>query len=227
MHPRDQDIYASAPLRQLLDAQTRVLMPELQRCFGRHALLISAANDAPPALPMLPCWIRLHLQGEHYRGDLIAAASEPLPFLDDAFELVLLRHVLEVAPVASALLDDAVRILAPGGMLVLTGMHPIGGWSPWFYWRARGQPRRLQMPWRLRSSLQQAGLQMERIQRVGSLLPGRYLKGAGTAGLLGGGYVLIARKRSRMITPLRIKPVPVRMLSNGRLSPGTRRNAAL
>ena len=44
MHQRDNDIYASAPLRRLLDEQTRVLTPELQRCFGTHALLLGAAD---------------------------------------------------------------------------------------------------------------------------------------------------------------------------------------
>ncbi len=227
MPSHDQDIYASLPLRQLLDAQTRLLMPDLQRCSGSHGLLIGTAADAPPALPMLPCWARLHLQGTHYRGDVVAAADEPLPFVDDGFDLVLLRHVLEMAPVPSALLSEAVRVLAPGGMLVLTGMHPIGGWSPWFYWRARGQSRRLQMPWRLRHSLREAGLQMQRIQRVGSLLPGRRMRGTVPASLVGGGYVLIARKQPRIVTPLRIRPVSVRMLSTGQLSPGARRNAAL
>jgi SAM-dependent methyltransferase len=222
----DQDIYASLPLRQLLDAQMRVLMPDLQRCSGSHALLIGTAADAPPALPMLPCWTRLHLQGSRYRGDLVAAADEQLPFVDDGFDLVLLRHVLEMASAPAALLGEAVRVLAPGGMLVLTGMHPIGGWSPWFYWRARGQPRRLQMPWRLRHSLREAGLRMLRMQRVGSLLPGRRVRGAAPSSLVGGGYVLIARKQPRIVTPLRIKPIPVRMISNGQLSPGARRNAA-
>lgn len=227
MPSHDQDIYASLPLRQLLDAQTRVLMPDLQRCSGSHALLIGTALDTPPALPMMPCWTRLHLQGSHYRGDLLAAADEQLPFVDDAFELVLLRHVLEMTTAPSALLGEAVRVLAPGGMLVLTGMHPMGGWAPWFYWRARGQSRRLQMPWRLRHRLREAGLQMQRMQRVGSVLPGRRPGATAPASLVGGGYVLIARKQPRIVTPLRIRPIPVRMLSNGQLSPGARRHAAL
>lgn len=227
MPARVQDIYDSASLRQLRNAQMRALLPELQRCSGSHALLVGASSETPPALPMLPCWTRLHMCGVRYAGDLVAAADEPLPFVDDGFDLVLLRHVLELAPAPSALLAEAVRVLAPGGVLVLTGMHPVGGWSPWFYWRARGRSCRLLMPWRLRYSLQQAGLQMQRIQRVGSLLPGRRVSSDGPASLIGGGYVLIARKQPRIVTPLRIKPMPVRMISNGQLSPDTRRNAAL
>lgn len=228
MHQRDDNIYASAPLRRLLDEQTRALTPELQRCFGTHGLLLCAsAEDMPPALPMLGCWTSLHLDGERYRGDLQAAADEPLPFVDDAFDLAVLRHVLEVSPNASALLDDAIRILAPGGVLVLTGVHPLSGWAPWFYWRTRGKSPRLRMPLRLGHDLRQAGLEIERMQRVGCVWPGWETTGSTPGSAFGGGYVLIARKRRRMATPLRIKPLPVRVSSSGQLSPGTRRNSAL
>ncbi|MDW2981506.1 MAG: methyltransferase domain-containing protein [Rhodanobacter sp.] len=228
MQPRDDDIYASAPLRRLLDAQTCVLKQGLQRCFGAHALLLGASSDdVPPALPMLGCWTSLHLSGSHYRGDLRAAADEPLPFVDDAFELVLLRHALEVAPLPASLLDEAIRVLAPGGVLALTGVHPLGGWSPWFCWHARGRPRALQMPWRLRHQLESAGLAVEQMQRVGSALPGLKTAPQALAGTFGGGYVLVARKRRRLATPLRLNPSPVRVPANSRLSPGTRRSAAL
>ncbi|WP_447735010.1 methyltransferase domain-containing protein [Rhodanobacter soli] len=228
MPQRDDDIYASAPLRRLLDAQTCVLKPELQRCFGTHALLLGASfGDAPPALPMLGCWATLHLANGRYQGDLRAAADEPLPFIDDAFELVLLRHALEVAPLPAALLDEAVRVLAPGGVLALTGVHPFGGWSPWFYWRMRGKSPALQMPWRLRRRLELAGLMIEQVRRVGSMWPSLAATRQAIAGAFGGGYVLVARKRRHMVTPLRLKPAPVRVPTNGRLSPGTRRSSAL
>lgn len=228
MHHRDDDIYASAPLRRLLDAQQRALMPELQRCYGTHALLLDAfADDVPPALPMLGCWTVLQLARGRYRGDLLAATDEPLPFVDDAFELVLLRHALEQAPMASALLDEAVRVLAPGGVLVLTGVHPVSGWSPWFHWRARGRRFALQMPWRLGYRLRGAGLEVEQVQRVGRMWPGLAVRTIAPVSPWGGGFVLIARKRRRMATPLRIRPAAVAVPASNRLSPGTRRSSAV
>jgi hypothetical protein len=83
------------------------------------------------------------------------------------------------------------------------------------------------MPLRLEYELKQAGLEIERVQRVGHAWPGRVLLNGPAVNPLGGGYVLIARKRHRMATPLRIKLAPVRGPANSQLSPGTRRNSAL
>ena len=228
MHQPHNDIYASAPLRRLRDAQARALMPELQRCFGTHALMLGVAhNDTPPALPMLGNWVRLYLDGDRYAGDLHAAADQPLPFLDDAFDLVLLRHALEISPTASALLVDAIWVLAPGGLLALAGVHPLSGWSPWLRWQARGRSLRLPLPLRLERELLHAGLGIELAQRVGRGWPGLPASGTGSDSALGGGYVLLARKHRRLATPLRIKPVSVPVPAGGRLSPGTRRSSAL
>ncbi|WP_426699785.1 class I SAM-dependent methyltransferase [Rhodanobacter sp. Col0626] len=228
MHHRDDDIYASTSLRQLRSEQTRALTPELQRCFGTHGLLLGVSpHDAPPTLPMLGCWTTLHLCNGRYAGDLQADADEPLPFVDDAFELVLLPHILEVTPTAAALLAESIRVLAPGGMLVLTGVHPLSAWSPWLHWRARDRALALHLPWRLSRNLQSAGLDIEWVRRIGRFWPGLAVMQGAPANVFGGGYVLIARKRRRMVAPLRIKSTPVRMPANGRLSPGTRRSSAL
>jgi hypothetical protein len=227
MLQHDRHIYTSAPLRRLLDDQTRVMMPDLQRCFGAHGLLLGASSvDAPPALPLLGCWIRLWVDEGSYRGDLVAATNEQLPFVDDAFELVLLRHALEVVVAPLALLAESIRVLSPGGVLVVTGVHPLSGWSPWFYWRSRGCARTLQMPFRLVHALQQAGMDVERMQRVGRVLPGMMSTPSTLTAACGGGYVLIARKRRRGVTPLRLKPIPVRVPAQSGFSPGTRRNAS-
>jgi len=224
---RDHDIYASKPLRRLLEDQMRVMTPDLQRCSGTHALLVGASlDDATPGLPMLGFWTRLRVDDERYRGDLQAAIGEPLPFVDDAFDLVLLRHALQVVPVASLLLSEAVRVLAPGGVLVVTGVHPVSGWAPWFYWHMRQSPQVLQMPLLLIKMLQRAGLEVERTRRAGHLWPSAADAPMSHANLWGGGYVLFARKRRHMATPLRLKPVPMHVPVSGRLTPGTRRSSA-
>lgn len=228
MQQRDDEVYSSAPMLRLLDEQTRVLKPGLQRCAGTHGLLLDASRrHSPPALPMLGSWTSLVLRSEGYGGDLRAAADESLPFVDDAFELVLVRHALELAPQPEALLGDIIRVLAPGGTLALTGVHPLGCWSAWFRWRARGRSPALQMPWRLRRQLEREGLVIERICRIGSIWPGAGVSRRNPASVFGGGYVLVARKHKRPVTLLRSRSPQMRVPAGGQLSPTARRGASV
>lgn len=228
MSDSDRDVYASAPMRRLRHEQIGVLTVDLQRCSGTHALQLCAApGDVPPASPMLGCWTTLHYDRGSYTGDLKAAADEPLPFVDEAFKLILMRHVMEVVSTPAAVLEDAVRMLAPGGLLVIAGVHPMSAWSPWFWWRGRHAIRRLHFPLGLNRSLRAVGMEVERIARVGRSWPGWPSTATVSGNMLGGGYVLVARKRRHTITRLRLDRVGVPVSTNGRLAPETRRSAAL
>jgi SAM-dependent methyltransferase len=225
MAQRDQDIYASKPMRGLLAAEAQALAPELQRCVGACALQVSAiARDVPPASPMLDRWVHLHLDGSRGAGDLHVRMDEPLPFVDDAFGLVLLSHALEVAPDPQSLLREAARVLAPGGMLALTGMHPASGWLPWLLWRGqRGVS--LESPLRIGHWLRGAELNVERVRRVGPIWPSSATM-PHHGGPLGGGYLLIARKRRQAAAPIRLRPRPIAAAPVAGLAPGARRSAA-
>jgi len=213
-------------MRGLLAEETAALAADLQRCTATHALQISAARrDLPPTLPTLGAWVRLDLTDAGYAGDVRASADEPLPFVNDAFGLVVLRHALEVAPFARDLLVEAARVLAPGGMLALTGVHPASGWLPWLLWRSRHQDLALSSPLQLTYWLRGAELEVERTQRVGAIWPASVtMQHRGNP--LGGGYLVIARKRRSMVLPIRVKPraaaAPV-----GSLVPTARRGAAI
>lgn len=220
------NIYVSAPLRRLLEDEARDLLPELQRCTGNHGLLVTAApQDLPPGLPLLACWTHLHLAGGRYAGDLFGRTDEPLPFLDDAFELVILRHALEAAALPQPLLEEAIRVLSPGGLLVLSGVHPLSLWMPWLVWHGRRQSWRPRMPLQVGEWLRRSAMRVECVRRVGHVLPG----GAGASRwseAIGGGYVLLARKRRRAVTPIRLVPRPLRTPAEAGLAPGARRNTA-
>ncbi|MGC1548868.1 MAG: methyltransferase domain-containing protein [Rhodanobacter sp.] len=227
MPQRDHDIYASAPLRGLLAAETAALMPALQRCAGTRALLLSAtAQDMPPNLPLLGHWTQLNLAQGQLFGDVRASASEPLPFADDVFDLVLLRHALEAAPMPPQLLNEMIRLLVPGGLLVLTGIHPLSGWAPWWHWHTRGHGMHMNTPLQLGNWLRRAELQVERMQRVGRMWPVASVEVSGASNPWGGGFVLLARKRRRMSLPTRLRPRPVSAPVNAGLAPGARRNSA-
>lgn len=219
------DVYASAPLRRLLADEVRGLMPELQRCRGDHGLLVTAAGyDQPPALPMLSCWTRLWIEGGRYAGDVVGHGEEPLPFLDDAFELVILRHALETASMPQALLDEAMRVLSPGGLLVLSGLHPISFWTPWLAWRTRRRALRPHLPWQVWEWLRRRDMRVETVRRIGAAWPGS--GSSYFAEALGGAYVLLARKRRGAAEPIRLVPRTLRAPADARLAPGARSNTA-
>lgn len=223
MRQRAQDIYASAPMRGLLADETVAYMPDVRRCAGTRALLLSAAaDDEPPNPPYLGQWVTLRLAEGRFTGDLRASADEPLPFLDEAFDLVLLRHALELSPLP---LDEIVRLLAPGGMLVLTGVSPLSGWTPWWLWRTRGSTKHVTSPIQLAARLRRVEVQVERVQRVGQLLPLSSTAHGKPNGWLGGGYVLVARKKGPASVPTRLRPKPVTTPVRAGLAPGARRSS--
>ncbi|GGA17569.1 methyltransferase domain-containing protein [Dyella nitratireducens] len=223
MLQRAHDIYASAPMRGLLADEMVAYMPDVRRCAGTRALLLSAAaDDAPPNPPYLGQWVALRLAEGNFQGDVCARADEPLPFMDGVFDLVLLRHALELAPLS---LDEIVRVLAPGGLLVLTGVSPLSGWTPWWLWRTRGSTAHARSPIQLAARLRRAEVQVERVQRVGQWLPLASGVPSGTHGWLGGGYVLVARKRGPASAPTRLRPKPVTAPVRAGLAPGARRSS--
>jgi SAM-dependent methyltransferase len=225
MAERNQDIYASKPMRGLLAAEAQALGPELQRCTGAYALRLSAvARDQAPASPMLDRWVQLHLDGNHCAGDLHTRLDEPLPFVDDAFGLVLLSHALEVAADPQRLLREAARVLAPGGMLALTGMHPASGWLPWLLWRGQ-RGVNLESPLRIGHWLRSAELNVERVRRVGPMWPSSSVA-PHHGGPLGGGFLLIARKRRLAASPIRLRPRAIAAAPVAGLAPGARRSTA-
>lgn len=221
---RDNGVYTGTALGALQAAQSRAVLPALQRCAGRHGLLVSAGTGRlPPALPLLSHWTQLRVGGTRYGGDIMAATDEPLAFVDDAFDLVWLCHVLEVVDDFSAVLQEAVRVLAAGGTLVITGIHPISAWAPWYYWHERGAGHGLHMPSRLARKLRHSGLRVTGMQRVGSAWPHRGTPEPEAAYPVGGGYVLVAQKQRSLVTPLRLRTDSLHLPANGRLSPSAQR----
>jgi SAM-dependent methyltransferase len=210
-------------MRGLLADETVAYMPDVRRCAGSRALLVSvAADDRPPNPPYLGQWVTLRLAEGRLYGDVCADANEPLPFVDGAFDLMLLRHALELAPLP---LDEIVRVLAPGGLLVLTGVSPLSAWMPWWLWRMRGKVTHATSPIQLAARLRRAELQVERVQRVGQLLPLPSAVPGKASNWLGGGYVLVARKRGPASAPTRLRPKPVTAPVRAGLAPGARRSS--
>jgi len=221
LHP---DLYALPPMRALLASESAVLAPELARSTGDHALHIAPVPEiAPPPLPLLGRWARLHLERGGWQGDVQARADEPLPFQDDAFGVVVLRHAAEIVADGDDLIAEAARVLAPGGFLAITGVHPVSAWAPWFQWRARGTRASLRQPVMLRSACGRADLHVIGVHRAGHVLPS-ITAGEGSS-LAGGAYILLARKQRVAATPLRVIKAANTPVQSGSLVSGARRAA--
>ncbi|MDX1589526.1 MAG: class I SAM-dependent methyltransferase [Oleiphilaceae bacterium] len=67
---------------------------------------------------------------------------EELPFADEALDLVILHHSLDITHHPHRVLREAARVLRSGGQLVLLGFNP---WSLWGLRRAISRSRA--MPW--------------------------------------------------------------------------------
>lgn len=166
---------------------------QLHRCF-----LVSAATHGPP-------------------GDL---RSDPhhLPIATESVDVVVLSHLLEQVPHPHPLLREVDRVLIGEGRLVIVGFNPYSSWGLRMQLDRSGQqlPRtqRLIGETRLRDWLSLLGYDVTDVRHFLHRLP--LTRGRLLADLLpldrwkarfvprsGGGYVLVARKRVRTLTPLR------------------------
>lgn len=178
----------AAPLAALLERETACL----QRCLADVAavdgVLVDATGLAPPPAPHL--W--RHLRCERDVG--VVMPGGVLPVATGDAEVVVLRHALDVAPRPRALLAEALRVLAPGGVLLIAGMRSWSAWRPWLAYQTRhGAPGwRAQALGRYAPDFLAAGVVVERVERFGSAWPGR--RGA-DGGPLAAAYLLRARKQ--------------------------------
>ncbi|NII10290.1 methyltransferase domain-containing protein [Oleiagrimonas sp. C23AA] len=221
-------IYAQPAVKALLADEAAALLPELGGLAGAHGLLLSGADMRPPRTPMLDCWTHLSARSDRrWEGDIRARQDEPLPFADDSMRVVVLAHALEQVSHPVALLDEARRVLAGDGLLAITGFHPASLWTPWLAWKARqGAMPVLSMPARWQLRLRGRGVRVYAVRRFGHSWPlTRSHAGENQAG---GGYLLLARKQTNVVTPLRTRNLraPPSSLTAVSWAPGLQRESA-
>lgn len=222
MSRRAKDLMHKPAVNRLLAAESLVLARGLAGQAGDHGLYLGMSNRVAKDLPRMACWTRLRLADGMLHGDVKASVAEPLPFADESFRVVVLSHVLEWTPHAADLLDEALRVLRPEGVLAVTGFEPFSAWMPWLLCRRSPRPMLIPRAW-LRQRLAPHCVQMLHGQRCGAAWPMR--RGGMAPAWLGGGFVLVARKRRAAV--MRLKPRACRQ-SVGRREwvPGTHRECA-
>jgi len=179
----------------------------LARTAGTHALLLDAIGEPAPQTAGLGRWTVLNL-GAHldFEGPL-RADPVALPFCDNSFGAVLIRHLAGAGVPPRTLAGEAARVLAPHGVLLVVECHPVSAWRPW--WAARRRRGEISLhavaPRRWRSLLRQAGLSVGEPLRCGAVWPSprtmpRWLELA-----FGDAWLLSARKRDEALIMQRMQ----------------------
>ena len=124
---------AGAQLHRWEAAQMDALMSTLS---GEAALQIGAPyakclRGAPHTFKAALSADREELALSHYNINFLAS-PHVLPFSEGTFDLVVLMHVLDLSDEPALILQEAMRVLAPSGRLVILGFNP---WGPWWYRR--------------------------------------------------------------------------------------------
>jgi SAM-dependent methyltransferase len=223
----------ATPLGHALTAcEQRLLDESLYNLFGYHLLQVGAPQgtdlttasrishrmvlvDNAAALPALT------------GGEGCVGLPEALPVAGDSIDLLLLPHVLAFADEPHQVLREAERVLIPEGHVAVLGFNP---WSLWglgrlaLGWRRRTPwCGRFLSPWRVKDWLALLGFDTVLLRHVyyrpplhhpGLLQRLLFLERWGQRWwpVLGGAYLLVAKKRVATLTPIRPRWRPRRAL---------------
>lgn len=223
----------AAPLGQsLAGCEQRLLDDNLYNLFGYHLLQVGAPQGADLTTASRIAH-RMVLVDDLAAVPTLGGSEgciglpEALPVAADSIDLVLLPHVLAFADEPHQVLREAERVLIPEGHVAVLGFNP---WSLWglcrlmLGWRRRTPwCGRFLSPWRIKDWLSLLGFDTVLLRHVyyrpplrhpGLLQRLQFLERWGQRWwpILGGGYLLVAKKRVATLTPIRPRWRPRRAL---------------
>jgi SAM-dependent methyltransferase len=208
------------PLGRLLaDDELSALAEQLPGLFGYHLMVIDPPwETCTLSDSRIPHHIVQRIQKDSDGQTGVVGHTDTWPVMTDTVDAIILPHTLEITVDPHQVLREAERSLIPDGHLVIIGFNP---WSLWglrrlLSWRSR------EMPWnarflsvnRIKDWLSLLGFdilhcrylfQRPPIQNSRLLGRLRFLKPSHGNGLmlLAGAYILVARKRTVIMTPLK------------------------
>lgn len=208
------------PLGQLLaKAELSALSGQLSNVFGYHLMVID------------PPWGHCSLEDSRIPHQVIQSVSpgdgavnglaghtDAWPIATDSLDAIVLPHTLELSRDPHQVLRETDRCMIPDGHLVIMGFNPRSIWGM----RRALTPRRRSMPWdsrflavsRIKDWLALLGFDTLHshylfhrppVQNQRMLEKLQILEPASGHGqmLLSAGYILLAQKRSAVLTPLK------------------------
>ena len=230
-----RNLYSRPPVQHLFARELATLAPILSGIYGNYGLFLRAHADAPAQLPahLLGCMVELAFDTPAFRG-AVRCESALLPFASESFKLVIAQHVLEQIEPAEECAAELARVLAPEGIALVFGFNPAGSWRPWLALNAsRGGARLAPQSahaWQQKFAREQ--VDTLQIRFPGTLWPRDHAVPAAaeasafSLARFGSSWLLLARKRRSVLTPLRLRSAPRELGLKPRLAPGAQRARA-
>ncbi|MEO7916986.1 MAG: methyltransferase domain-containing protein [Dokdonella sp.] len=150
----------------------------------------------------------LHTHADELQGDVICSCSA-LPFERDSVQTIVVQHAADLMRDLRPLLGELCRILEPGGQLFWFGLNPLSGWAAWSRWRTTSTQQTLYTRGlrQIDQLLARHGVEATDSRYLGGLWPqSSAVNEARRITLidgLRGAWLLSARKRRAVLTPLR------------------------
>lgn len=126
--------------QQVLAVEAQLCEDALQLLFGFHLLQLGVT---PSACLYKGSRINHCFTGMSGEGADLELSYDQLPFEADSIDVVILHHVMDVAPNPHQLLREVNRVLAPHGHVLVLSMNPwslLGAHSMWSRRRPGGFP---------------------------------------------------------------------------------------
>ncbi|MGD8311606.1 MAG: methyltransferase domain-containing protein [Gammaproteobacteria bacterium] len=217
------------PLGQLLaDAELSALSGQLPTLFGYHLMVIDPPwEQCSLSDSRIPHHVIQSVEPLARPDTGLAGDAESWPIMTDSVDAIVLPHTLELCHDPHQVLREADRSLIPDGHLVILGFNPLSLWGLRRLLGRRGE----QVPWdshflgisRIKDWLGLLGFdtlhshylfQRPPVQSQRLLDRLHFMEPASGSGrvLLSAAYILVARKRTVIMTPLTAGNSPRRRL---------------
>jgi len=223
------DWYCSSLGQKLAYCEQHLLDEILPDLFGYHLLQVGAI--VPSLLSASRIMHKVVMSVDNPPGPLcdVSGLAEHLPVQPDCIDAVLHYHSLEFADDPRQLLRETERVLVPEGNVIIMGLNPISMWG------VRRLLSRTEMaPWngrflsitRVRDWLELLGFDIHvtrhyffrpPVNRTGLLSRLQFLESWGDrcCPVIGGAYMLVARKKVSTMTPIKPRWRPNRSVVAG------------
>lgn len=122
--------YETEPGQALLAVERTEITALLDKQFGYHILQIGGGREHS-VIESSAIAHKLFLCGQEGGAELQSLRANPaaLPLASDSVDVIVLHHALEFSHDSRAVLREAVRILRPGGRLVMLSFQPFSLWG--------------------------------------------------------------------------------------------------